>query len=835
MEEKKSKGYWRRRRRAWKRARRLQSKQQAKAEKAKQKALDQEHAVINRARAEEKKARKKERKKNEKQAKRDCWRAQGGLRGFLRLKYIHARRWLIRTSRRLWRGVKAIPRADYRHWLSLVIVALSLAATFTVCVLSIERLGDAFIDLKSSAIYYWQKVMLRIEEPPTDGLTINVLPEVDLQKVCPFSIADLERKLQIWGKSLLRKDLFLSYLADTLNFIADLALILPSAIILVFALPMALKSLLFRHTTSRKDTKALVFWKKRVTPILAAVKGWLRGFIDFLKQKGYRTVLVIVWMFNLNAITVIVEFLAWYLHFATGIDLSATFISIVRLFIDLLIMLWSAPWPFWVVFGWWVFDTIRRDIGYDVLRHHEAKNGIFFSILAVVVLIVGTMGKGKTTMLTSIALTGQNYFRKKARALMYSIDMKFPKFPMQRFEDAIDAAYAAGELRKLRHVKELVRRRRRQFEIHRNAHSLYGYDIKHANMSFDDQLKVVELFEALETYAKLYYLYTIRLPLLIGNYSIRSDAYLKDEGNFPIWKDDFFQKTPKESEDTQEYSHILDMDTMRLNKFMDPENKFRGSKDVGIVTITELGKERGNMLEHKGMKKDAEVANPLNDGFNSRVKMDRHAALIENVSFTKIIGDEQREESLGADARELADVIKIRDKGAPKLAMPGYALGNLFHTIFGDKFESLYYEYRYERGDQTLFGYAMKNLWCLFYHHHLRIWNTFGYHVLTVEICDGKQEEQGELLDYYIAYKKDYSNRFKSDGFVDAFEEQAKLTEYGLEDYPQFGDIQSTVREMKMMNSYFANQLIEQMMNGALERLVEEQDEDSSENSTKGS
>ena len=322
---------------------------------------------------------------------------------------------------------------------------------------------------------------------------------------------------------------------------------------------------------------------------------------------------------------------------------------------------------------------------------------------------------------------------------------------------------------------------------------------------------------------------------MISNYSVRSDASLTDKGNFPIWDDDFFQKSARESEETQEYSHILDMDTMRLGKIMNPENPFRGSKDIGIVMITEMGKERGNMLEHKGMKRESDTANPLNDLFNNRIKMDRHAALIENFSFTKIMGDEQREESLGADARELADIVKIKDKSEPKLAMPGYAFGNLVYTLFGSKFEDLYYEYRFERGDQTLFGYALKNLFCLFYHHHLRIMNTFGYHVLTIEICDGKDDEKGEQFDYYISYKKDYSNRFKSDGFVDGFEEQSKLTEYGLVDYPQFSGIKSTVKEMKTMNSYFANQLLEQMMYRVLEKLAEEQDEESSENSTKGS
>lgn len=232
------------------------------------------------------------------------------------------------------------------------------------------------------------------------------------------------------------------------------------------------------------------------------------------------------------------------------------------------------------------------------------------------------------------------------------------------------------------------------------------------------------------------------------------------------------------------------------------------------------------MLEHKGMKKESETANPLNDGFNSRVKMDRHAALIENFSFSKILGDEQREESLGADARELADIIKIREKSEPKLAMPGYAVGNLVYTLLGPKFENLYYEYRFERGDRTLFGYALKNLYAMFHHHHLHITNTFGYHVLTVEICDGKQEEAGEKYKYYVSYKKIYSDRFKSDGFVDGFEEQAKLSECGLEDYPQFGGIKSTVKEMEMMHSYFADQLLEQMMNGALHKIVKEENEE---------
>ena len=111
----------------------------------------------------------------------------------------HARRWLVRKGQAVKEKVKSIPWTDLRHWLSIAILVMSLIATFTVCSLSIDRLGDAFVDLKSSAVYYWQKFVLRVEDPSMDGLTINQLPKIDLQKICPFSIAEIERKLQNWG------------------------------------------------------------------------------------------------------------------------------------------------------------------------------------------------------------------------------------------------------------------------------------------------------------------------------------------------------------------------------------------------------------------------------------------------------------------------------------------------------------------------------------------------------------------------------------------------------------------------------------------------------------
>ena len=47
--------------------------------------------------------------------------------------------------------------------------------------------------------------------------------------------------------------------------------------------------------------------------------------------------------------------------------------------------------------------------------------------------------------------------------------------------------------------------------------------------TYDTGLKVEELFDVLETYAKLYFIYVIESSLLVSNYSIREDFVLYDK------------------------------------------------------------------------------------------------------------------------------------------------------------------------------------------------------------------------------------------------------------------------------------------------------------------
>ena len=229
-----------------------------------------------------------------------------------------------------------------------------------------------------------------------------------------------------------------------------------------------------------------------------------------------------------------------------------------------------------------------------------------------------------------------------------------------------------GTVYNLATTKAWVRLKEKRFQKHCNPDlQLYGYDYKRYGSVYDDALKVSKLFDVLETYAQAYFIYVIQSSLIVSNYSVRTDNIFTDSGNFPVWLFDFFpDKAPKYSR----HSHILDFDILRLGKKVIENNPKAGSFEFGVVAITEIGKERGNNLELREVKKGNEETNQKNDLFNSWLKMCRHSATVDNYPFIKVFTDEQRPESWGADARDLCDIICIADCSDIKLALPFYTI-----------------------------------------------------------------------------------------------------------------------------------------------------------------
>ena len=68
---------------------------------------------------------------------------------------------------------------------------------------------------------------------------------------------------------------------------------------------------------------------------------------------------------------------------------------------------------------------------------------------------------------------------------------------------------------------------------------------------------------------------------------------------------------------------------------------------------------------------------------------------------------------------------------------------------------------------------------------------------------DGKIEKKR----YFVMNKKIYSRRFSTDCFSDYFNDMAKKTKVGLNDYVEYVSEKATVDELKMQNSYFIEAL----------------------------
>ena len=581
------------------------------------------------------------------------------------------------------------------------------------------------------------------------------------------------------------------------------AMVLPCILLLVLAIKKIYGA---DNNDHGKDTILLRAFKWLSSKTYQPIKRWVLSYIAFMKEYGYIPILwAILWAFHLNLASIIIAFFAYYFYFAVSFRFGTMYVQVCKLFIDLQVVLRVFPWWWLVTFGWLLFNRFRQRIAQAHLRHLEARNCGFINELPIVSMTVGSMGKKKTTIITDMALSQEVMFRQKAFELIRKNDMKFPYFPWISFEMELRRCMEYGTVFNLATVKEWVKKKRLRYEKHENADlQIYGYDAERYGFTYDDGLRIWGLFDVLESYAQLYFIYVIESSLIVANYSIREDNRCIDAGNFPMWATDFF---PEITVEGGRHAHILDFDVLRLGKKVLENNPNAGSFEFGVVVISEVGKERGNVLDHKEIKKHTEETNQKNDLFNSWLKMCRHSATVDNFPFIKVFTDEQRPESWGADARDLCDIVHIVSSGKMRLAMPFYTIEEMLTEWAFDGFISMYYDFRHRRGDNTLLVHILKTVTSWLYKRNAKIYNRFGYSVSAIEKERGTMDGKPEKKKYYVMNKKIYARRFSTDCFSDYFNEMARNSKVGLNDYMEYATEKATVEELKLQNSYFINAL----------------------------
>lgn len=693
-----------------------------------------------------------------------------------------------------------------RFNITLTIALTTVFILFGVFVFGVayQRIFEALIDLYSGFKHYFCVLF---------GLPTNGLPSVtDYSKVMEWTVilpSDFEGfkvNTTAYFSMLFSKENFLSWLSVTGAKVSAwakvLTIFLPCVVVLIIVVKRIYATPNTRHN---KDTFPLRIYKAVTGHTTKPLKRFLRQYFEFVKQHNSIWIIwLIIWVFNLNFATVITEFFAFYFYFAVSFDFKAIYTQIVKLFIDLQVIVKHVPLWIILIFVWLIFERWRKNLALAKLRRMENANRGFINDLPIVSMTCGSMGKKKTTIITDMALSQEVMFRNIAYGKLQETDMKFPYFGWITFEMELRKCMEYGTVYNLATVKEWIKIKRARYENHHNdTLQLYGYDSERYGLYYRDGLKTSYIFDVLSTYAQLYFIYVIQSSLIVANYSIREDNRLIDGGNFPVWSTDFFSKNPRPSR----HAHILDFDILRLGKKVLENNPNAGSFEFGVVVITEVGKERGNNLELKEVKKGTEETNQKNDLFNSWLKMCRHSATVDNYPFIKVFTDEQRPSSWGADARELCDIVHIVSSGNTRLALPFFTIEDMLNEWLFNRFINLYEDFRFNRGDNTLLIYLLKKVTAFVYRRNMVIYNTYGYSISNIEKERGTMDGKTEKKKYYLMNKKIYSQRFSTDCFSDYFNELAKGTHIGMNDYTEYATEKASVQELKRQNSYFINSL----------------------------
>ncbi len=686
----------------------------------------------------------------------------------------------------------------------IISLAFALLGVF-VFSSSYLRFGESCLDFGQSVAFYFCEIF---------GIEHSIIPGVN----APSQVVTNQIKLPSeWSGFTEKAGEYFSLFFNGENFVGwwgsvtktlsvlskVLILLLPCAVGLWFIIKWLYGRSNTRHN---KDTVPLKVFKLVSKCTYQPIKRFVRGYACFLREHGWAwKCWIAVWVFHFNLASIVMSFLAYYFYFAVTFDLGTIYKQFCKLFIDVQIPFKYFPYWSLAFVAWHLFQRWRRRIALSRLRHYEARNCGFINELPIVSMTVGSMGKKKTTMITDMVLSQEVMFRQKALEILQRNDMKFPFFPWIMFEKELQKCMEYGTVYNLATVKTWVGLKRSRFLRHHNVKwQLYGYDAQRYGLIYDDSLSVSTLFDVLETYAQAYFIYVIESSLIVANYSIRTDNQLIDDGNFPVWFSDFF---PLHNRRESRHSHILDFDVLRLGKKVIENNPNVGSFEFGVVAITEIGKERGNNLELQEKKKKDEEANQKNDLFNAWLKMCRHSATVDNFPFIKVFTDEQRPESWGADARDLCDIVNIASSGKQKLAYPFYTIEDMIAEWSFNRFINLYYDFRFRRGDNTLLVHILKSITAWIWKRNVRVYNRYGYNTLKIEKERGTMDGKVENKKYYIMNRKIYARRFSTDCFSDYFNDMARQSRVGLNDYREYVTEKASVEELQAQNSYFINGL----------------------------
>ncbi len=574
-----------------------------------------------------------------------------------------------------------------------------------------------------------------------------------------------------------------------------------------------------------KESKTLRWWHRFYFNTLFRIGTWFMNLYYFIKEhKDFWQFWLLLALLYFNVLTIAIEFLAYIVYFTNYLSFGTLYTQVYKLCLDLKPVVTFVPIVGWVALLLVGLDKWAKNIGYERLKHNERKNRGFINELGIVTYIYAEMGEGKTTMLTSVALSNEVQLRDDALEVILECDSCFPDFPWVTLERVLKKAYAEHVVYDKWSCIRFIRGLRDAFLKEPCKENVFGYKIDRYPITFDNKKYVEDIWETIQDYALAYTIYTTQSALIVSNYSIRVDSLMVDLGHFPVWNCDFFKRDSRLIDSFSRHSKILDYDMVRLGNQMIKNNPNRYAFGWGVWVYTELDKEAKNTQEQQEMKFNDEECNQKNDLMHVLFKMSRHACMIRHRNFVRILADMQRVENITANLRQIGQVALISDKDDKKVVLPWFSAYKLFSPpllSLKSRIDNIYVNNRVARSDKRLLTNALEKTRATLGNWDVRTVGVYGSRVLHIELQAGRMDGKVRERKYYIQDKKDYAKRNGSDCMAGTFESRGELNTIGLDDMAEYADYIATQDELLSQNSYTQKELKKYEGGALMERKVD--------------
>lgn len=266
--------------------------------------------------------------------------------------------------------IKNIKERDYRHYVSMAVTLVFVALGVFVFPNCIPRLIEALRDFSTSTAFYFCELFLDVN-PITP--TVNELQSWQWKpsRFQPLTLLPYKyEEFQVaWGEywklffSVEMLQAYLTVLGEVLYYVAQALLILLPLWLLFY---LWLRRYLKAHNNDYdKETKGVRFWKRVADLTYIPVKKWIINYIDFLRENySWIKIWLWLWAFYFNFITIIVEFVAFYLYFITSFDFVNIYRQVYKLMLDLTTVIRFIPafYGFFVLLEYWNIGRVAQDI-----------------------------------------------------------------------------------------------------------------------------------------------------------------------------------------------------------------------------------------------------------------------------------------------------------------------------------------------------------------------------------------------------------------------------------------------------------------------------------------